>query len=186
MVLGLALLVESHGGSADEEVIDGPAPNLRAKGLILVKVYCLIIVFFATLFAGISPYFFRWNSTFLVLGTQFAGGIFLATALLHFLSDAHNSFQDLTTKQYAFAEMLAMAGYLITMFGDLVIQWVVLRSSKFSDEEKGAAKLGYPVTLLPILLCRSTLQFWNYQNCKLPNFGVMLAFVCKVPESVQV
>ncbi|XP_068309777.1 zinc transporter 11-like [Pyrus communis] len=33
-----------------------------------------------------SPYFLKWNEGFLVLGTQFAGGIFLGTALMHFQS----------------------------------------------------------------------------------------------------
>ncbi|XP_024403005.1 zinc transporter 11 [Physcomitrium patens] len=142
-------LAAAHGGAADEATPeDGPPPNLRAKGLILVKVYCLIIVFFVTLLGGISPYFVPWNASFLVLGTQYAAGVFLTTALLHFLSDAHNIFQALTTKQYAFAEMLAIAGYLITLFGDLIIQRLILRGARSSaqlgsldGEKDGAAKL---------------------------------------------
>lgn len=146
LLLGILIeWVSAHGGAVDDDAVPtngSPPPNLRAKGLILAKVYCLIIVFFATMFAGVSPYFFRWNSTFLVLGTQYAGGVFLATAMLHFLADSSEGFESLTTKAYAFGELLAIAGYLITMFGDLVIQWVVVRASKSSDEEKAAGKLG--------------------------------------------
>lgn len=129
-VLSLAFMVElasGHGGSNDSELAFPGQPNLHAKGLVLVKVYCLVIVFWATFAGGISPYFFRWNSSFLMLGTQFAGGVFLATALIHFLSDSHAGFQALTSNPYPFGEMLAMAGYLFTMFGDVVIQWVSLR-----------------------------------------------------------
>lgn len=117
-----------------------PKPNLLAKSLILVKIYCLIIVFSSTFLGGISPYFFRWNSSFLVLGTQFAGGVFFATALIHFLSDSHGGFADLTTNSYPLGEMLAVAGYMLTMFGDVVIQWVSLRAPKAAppslDEEE--------------------------------------------------
>lgn len=110
---------EDHGG-------DG-GPNLRAKSLILVKVYCLIIVFFATFLPGISPYFLRWNTTFLVLGIQFAAGVFLATAMLHFLADANDTFGELTTKAYPFAFMLAVSGYFLTTLADLIIQSVYSR-----------------------------------------------------------
>jgi zinc transporter 1/2/3 len=129
-VLSLAFMVElasGHGASNDSEVASPGQPNLHAKGLVLVKVYCLVIVFWATFAGGISPYFFRWNNSFLMLGTQFAGGVFLATALIHFLSDSHAGFVALTSNPYPFGEMLAMAGYLLTMFGDVVIQWVSLR-----------------------------------------------------------
>ncbi|OMP04250.1 Zinc/iron permease [Corchorus olitorius] len=61
---------------------------------------------------------------FLVLGTQFAGGVFLGTAMMHFLSDANETFEDLTTKQYPFAFMLACAGYVLTMVADCVVSYV--------------------------------------------------------------
>eukprot|EP00246_Nothoceros_aenigmaticus_P008453 TRINITY_DN23133_c0_g1_i1.p1 TRINITY_DN23133_c0_g1~~TRINITY_DN23133_c0_g1_i1.p1 ORF type:complete len:342 (+),score=41.93 TRINITY_DN23133_c0_g1_i1:391-1416(+) len=121
-------LVRGHGGSDHDEdsaaEMDGEKPDLRAKGLILTKVWCLIIVFFATFFGGVSPYYLRWDEAFLVLGTQFAGGVFLATALIHFLGDANETFKDHTTNAYPFAFMLATAGYLLTMLGDVVIQGV--------------------------------------------------------------
>lgn len=120
-------LALAHGGSGDAAAdggADSAKPNLRAKSLILVKIYCLIIVFFATFAAGVSPYFYRWNHSFLVLGTQFAGGVFLGTAMMHFLSDASSSFEALTTKEYPFAFMLASGGYLLTMLGDCIIQHI--------------------------------------------------------------
>ena len=160
MITQLAFLVEvskAHSGlaigSADAAHASAPdessLPNLHAKGLILVKVYCLIIVFWATFLAGVSPYFLRWNSSCLALGTQYAGGVFLGTAFIHFLSDSHDVFQELTKNKYAFAELLATSGYLITMLGDFIIQWVSLRASapcnspapNSLDKEK-ATKLG--------------------------------------------
>lgn len=103
--------------------------NLRDSGLVLVKIGCLIILFVGTFLAGISPYFCKWNYAFLVLGTQFAGGVFLATALIHFLSDANSTFQEHTNVDYPFAFMLATAGYLVTMYGDCLIQWIMTHES---------------------------------------------------------
>nr|ABK25966.1 unknown [Picea sitchensis] len=116
-------LVIAHGGSDSGSSSDGPL-NLRAKGLILVKIWCLIIVFVGTFAGGISPYFYRWNESFLLLGTQFAAGVFLGTAWMHFLSDSAETFADLTDKTYPFAFMLCTAGYLVTMLGDLIVAWV--------------------------------------------------------------
>ncbi|KVI11955.1 zinc transporter 2 [Cynara cardunculus var. scolymus] len=111
-----------HGGESHDD--DDGTHNLHAKGLVLVKVYCLIILFVTTFAGGVSPYFYRWNESFLLLGTQFSGGVFLGTSLMHFLSDANETFGDLTSKTYPFAFMLASAGYLLTMFGDCLILYV--------------------------------------------------------------
>lgn len=118
--------IRSHGGGGDDA--DSPATttgDLHAKGLVLVKLWCLIIMFVSTFAGGVSPYFYRWNESFLLLGTQFAGGVFLGTALMHFLSDSTSTFGDLTTKEYPFSFMLASAGYLLTMLGDCVIAYVM-------------------------------------------------------------
>lgn len=72
----------------------------------------------------------------MVLGTQFAGGVFLATALMHFLSDADETFRDLLTAEgesepspaYPFAYMLACAGFMLTMLADSVIAHIYLRT----------------------------------------------------------
>ncbi|KAK6142157.1 hypothetical protein DH2020_005212 [Rehmannia glutinosa] len=122
--------ITSHGGSHDDDDESSPATGptgtrLQTKGLILVKIWCLIIMFVATFVGGVSPYFYRWNESFLMMGTQFAGGVFLGTALMHFLSDSNATFEDLTTKEYPFSFMLASAGYLLTMLGDCVIAYVV-------------------------------------------------------------
>jgi len=97
--------------------------------LVLVKVWCLIILLVTTFIGGVSPYFYRWNESFLLLGTQFAGGVFLGTSLMHFLSDSAETFGNLTTKTYPFAFMLASAGYMLTMLGDCVVM-LVTRSSQ--------------------------------------------------------
>ncbi|CAM6095350.1 unnamed protein product [Calypogeia fissa] len=125
-VLLLALLaapIAAQNGDGAES----SAPDLKAKGLALVKVYCLVIIFFATFLPGVSPYYLRWNAAFLVLGIQFAAGVFLATAMLHFLGDSNSTFEQLTTKTYPFAFMLAVTGYLLTMLADFIIQHVYSR-----------------------------------------------------------
>lgn len=90
-------------------------------------------MFFGTFAGGVSPYFLKWNEGFLVLGTQFAGGVFLGTALMHFLSDSNSTFEDLTTKDYPFAFMLASAGYLLTMLADCLILYVYGKQSNESS-----------------------------------------------------
>jgi solute carrier family 39 (zinc transporter), member 1/2/3 len=137
--LSLLLLsaASAHSGHSEDDDADS-SPDLRSKSLILVKVYCLIIVFFATFFGGVSPYFFKWNEAFLLFGTQFAGGVFLGTAMMHFLSDSNETFEDLTDKEYPFAFMLASAGYLITMLADCVISMVVSRRRNVHDVERPA------------------------------------------------
>ncbi|OMO91177.1 Zinc/iron permease [Corchorus olitorius] len=119
---------KGHGGHDDGD--GGDHADLHTKGLILVKLWCLIILLVTTFAGGVSPYFYRWNESFLLLGTQFAGGVFLATALTHFLSDANETFGDLTTKSYPFAFMLASAGYLLTMLGDCIIVYVTSNSNR--------------------------------------------------------
>ncbi|KAG5254684.1 zinc transporter [Salix suchowensis] len=126
LFLSLLLLTAGHSGHNDDADADADAEkiDLRSKSLILVKIWCLILIFTGTFIAGVSPYFLKWKEGFLVLGTQFASGVFLATALMHFLSDANETFEDLTSKEYPFAFMLACAGYLLTMLADSIISHV--------------------------------------------------------------
>lgn len=116
------------GGDADADADGGEKPDLRAPGLVAVKLWCLALVFAGTLAGGVSPYFMRWNEAFLALGTQFAGGVFLGTAMMHFLSDANETFGDLVpSSAYPFAFMLACAGYVLTMLAECVVSSVVAR-----------------------------------------------------------
>lgn len=131
-LLFLVVSAAAHGGHDDDDDSDSgesEKPNLRSRSLILVKIWCLILVFVGTFVGGVSPYFLKWNEGFLVLGTQFAGGVFLGTALMHFLSDANETFEDLSDKEYPFAYMLASAGYLLTMFADSLISYVYSKQS---------------------------------------------------------
>ncbi|XP_068338211.1 zinc transporter 1-like [Pyrus communis] len=136
-------LVNGHGGSNHDDS-GGHEVDLHTKGLVLVKVWCLIILLVSTFAGGISPYFYRWNESFLLMGTQFAGGVFLGTSLMHFLSDSDATFRDLTTKTYPFAFMLASAGYLLTMLGDCVVLFVTRsgeREARVEVEEGRTAAL---------------------------------------------
>ncbi|PKA49713.1 Zinc transporter 2 [Apostasia shenzhenica] len=143
LFLSAALSASAHGGAGvDDGDANSPPPNLRARSLILVKIWCLIIVFAGTFAGGISPYFLKWNEAFLALGTQFAGGVFLGTALMHFLSDSDKTFGDLTEKEYPFAFMLASAGYLVTMLADCAITAVVSRGKSVQDVEEGKIQEG--------------------------------------------
>ncbi|KAG6760872.1 hypothetical protein POTOM_034059 [Populus tomentosa] len=116
-------LISSHGGQDGNGSGEGNV-HLHSKSLILVKVWCVIILLVTTFAGGISPYFYRWNENFLLLGTQFAGGVFLGTSLMHFLSDSADTLSNLTAKTYPFAFMLASAGYLLTMLGDCIVMFV--------------------------------------------------------------
>ncbi|WVY95157.1 hypothetical protein V8G54_034245 [Vigna mungo] len=130
-------LIYAHGGHDDgghgEPDSNDITVNLHSRTLILAKVRCLIVIFLATFVSGVSPYVLKWNEGFLVLGTQFAGGVFLGTAMMHFLSDANETFGDLTTTEYPFAFMLACAGYLLTMLADSVISSVLAKVGRDGD-----------------------------------------------------
>nr|ABK23592.1 unknown [Picea sitchensis] len=127
--------VQAAPGSGHDD--EAKKSDLRDKGLILVKIWCLVIVFAVTFTGGISPYFWRWNQSFLVVGTQFAGGVFLGTALMHFLSDSNQAFQDLGLKDYPMAFMLCSLGYVLTMLGDCVLLWVNQRNNVGNECGKG-------------------------------------------------
>ncbi|XP_030471241.1 zinc transporter 2 isoform X2 [Syzygium oleosum] len=143
LLLSLLLAAAAHGGGHDDGdssfSFSGEDQNvdLRSKSLILAKIWCLILVFVGTFAGGVSPYFLKWNEAFLVLGTQFAGGVFLGTALMHFLSDANETFGDLTDKQYPFAFMLASAGYLLTMLADCALSYVYGKKEGQSSRSTG-------------------------------------------------
>ncbi|KAK8705926.1 hypothetical protein V6N13_049511 [Hibiscus sabdariffa] len=139
----LFLSATCHGGHDDgDKAGESNEPhNLRSRSLILVKIWCLILVFIGTFIGGVSPYFLKWNQGFLVLGTQFAGGVFLGTAMMHFLSDANETFEDLTTKAYPFAFMLACAGYLLTMLADCVVSYVYGKQEQQSSRNNGDLEL---------------------------------------------
>ncbi|GER32852.1 zinc transporter [Striga asiatica] len=124
LLLFLVLSASAHGDHSDSGSSTEEKPHLRSRSLILVKIWCLILVFVGTFAGGMSPYFMKWSEGFLILGTQFAGGVFLGTALMHFLSDSNATFGDLTSKEYPFAFMLASAGYLLTMWADCVVSHV--------------------------------------------------------------
>ncbi|KAF8069768.1 hypothetical protein N665_1136s0003 [Sinapis alba] len=136
----------SHGGGGDHDDDESPhakSPDLQSRSLISVKIACLVIIFVLTFISGVSPYFWKWSQGFLVLGTQFAGGVFLATALMHFLSDADETFRDLLTAEgesepspaYPFAYMLACAGYMLTMLADSVIAHVYSKTQSSSSKD---------------------------------------------------
>ncbi|TKY48397.1 Zinc transporter 1 [Spatholobus suberectus] len=95
LLASLLYPIKAHGGGSSSNESD--RKDLHSRGLILVKIWCLIIMLVSTFAGGVSPYFFRWNEAFLLLGTQFAGGVFLGTALMHFLGDSAATFGDLTT-----------------------------------------------------------------------------------------
>jgi zinc transporter 1/2/3 len=143
LLLFLYLLVVSasaHDDSDSDSETDPPA--LRSRSLILVKIWCLVLVFVGTFAGGISPYFLKWNEGFLALGTQFAGGVFLGTALMHFLSDSNDTFGDLTTKDYPFAFMLASAGYLLTMLADCIVSHIYAKQGNTSSASASQGGIG--------------------------------------------
>ncbi|ESQ29873.1 hypothetical protein EUTSA_v10011655mg [Eutrema salsugineum] len=144
LVLVVPCLSHGAGGDRDDdEAAPVKSSDLKSRSLISVKIGCLVIIFVLTFISGVSPYFLKWSQGFLVLGTQFAGGVFLATALMHFLSDADETFRDLLTAEgeskpspaYPFAYMLACAGYMLTMFADSVISHVYSKTQSSSSND---------------------------------------------------
>ncbi|KAG8053791.1 hypothetical protein GUJ93_ZPchr0001g32735 [Zizania palustris] len=135
-------LGSGHGGINDGAgAVDAPpadTSSLRSKGLIAVKVWCLVILLVFTFLGGVSPYFYRWNESFLLLGTQFAGGVFLGTSLMHFLADSTSTFNGLTNNPYPFSFMLTCVGFLLTMLSDCVIAAVARRSGSKQVNEAAA------------------------------------------------
>lgn len=144
LLFSLLSRVYGHGGDGNSDGGQDQPVNLHAKGLIDVKIWCLVILLVGTLAGGVSPYFFRWNESFLLMGTQFAGGVFLGTSLMHFLADSSSTFEERTDKTYPFAFMLASAGYLLTMLGDCIIIMVtdIAKKKDQSKVEDGAPEEG--------------------------------------------
>ncbi|KAF2920668.1 hypothetical protein DAI22_08g227557 [Oryza sativa Japonica Group] len=165
-----------HGGINDGDgQVDAPATpasssGVWSKGLIAVKVWCLVILLVFTFAGGVSPLLLP---SFLLLGTQFAAGVFLGTALMHFLADSTSTFKGLTTNQYPFSFMLTCVGFLLTMLSDLVIAAVARRSAAagvsdnqvseqqqrqqaegavMSRKEEEAAAVAHPAMLDAVLL----------------------------------
>lgn len=136
VLLSMSCLLPYHTQAHGVDDHGDQKPNLRTRGLISVKIWCLAIVFVGTFAGGISPYFCRWNECLLMLGTQFAGGVFMGTALMHFLSDSNETFEKLSDKEYPFAFMLSTAGYLLTMSADCLIVWVNQNRKTKGDMEK--------------------------------------------------
>ncbi|KAK1561372.1 hypothetical protein QYE76_059082 [Lolium multiflorum] len=133
-----------HGdGDEDQDHEGAPAVDrsvLRSKGLIAVKVWCLVILLVGTFLGGVSPYFYRWNEAFLLLGTQFAAGIFLGTALMHFLAGSTATFHGLTKNPYPFSFMLACVGFLLTMLSDVAIVAVTRRGQRKNQVDQEGIK----------------------------------------------
>ncbi|KAI3675811.1 hypothetical protein L1987_85407 [Smallanthus sonchifolius] len=144
LLIVLVISTSAHGGGDHDDINDTSAqkPDLRSRSLICVKIWCFILVFVGTFVGGVSPYFLKWNEGFLVLGTQFAGDVFLGTAMMHFLSDANETFEDLTTVEYPFAFMLACGGYLLTMLADSVVSYVYGKQSNSDVENQGGNRHG--------------------------------------------
>ncbi|XP_037416252.1 zinc transporter 1-like [Triticum dicoccoides] len=146
-----------HGdGDEDDEGHHGDVGvrggGLRSRGLIAVKVWCLVILLVFTFLGGVSPYFYRWNEAFLLLGTQFAAGIFLGTALMHFLAGSTSTFNALTHSPYPFSFMLACAGFLLTMLSDVAIVAVANRQrvNQAAPIQKDAEEEGESTSAGPV------------------------------------
>jgi zinc transporter 1/2/3 len=163
-ILLLSMLICLSTGQGGVNNGDAPQPNLRATRLIDVKVYCLVILLVFTFAGGISPYFYRWNESFLLLGIQFAGGIFLGTSLMHFLADSTSTFSNLTTKTYPFSFMLASAGYLLTMLSDCIIILVTMKSKRENSNKvdvegvEGPTKVDEDLEAHPVFMRTTNLE----------------------------
>lgn len=167
MLLAVLELCESH---TDPDKPKDAGLNLRARSLIGAKCAALAIDFAAPFLGTIFPYFFRKSNSFLLLGTQFAGGVFLSSALMHFLSDSNVTFKQLLPAvNYSLAAMFAVVGYLLTMLADVLVHRVYnhrafqqLRKEDLENATEGPetkAAILKTMNLFDLLLLTLTLCF---------------------------
>ena len=158
LILSLFSLSSSaHQNGDQNDVVN--SGHRSSRSLVLAKAWCLLAVFAGTFLGGVSPYFLRWDERWLASGTHFAGGVFLATALIHFLADAHRTFAALTPNEYPFAFTLACAGYLLTLLADCIVSHVFHNktrrdhSRRAVEEAQGKRSFGFVVNVYGLFGC---------------------------------
>ncbi|KAI9102352.1 hypothetical protein K1719_023554 [Acacia pycnantha] len=112
--LSFLFSVSAHGSHDNDRESGDTSLNLRASTLILAKI---------------------WDPV--------CWGVSLGTAMMHFISEAHQTFHDLTDKEYPFAFMLACVGYLFTMLADSVFTSVFAWQNKRSGSGADCEHQGY-------------------------------------------
>lgn len=115
-----------HGKDLDKD---------NTKDLNRVRIEWMLIIFATTFPCALLPYFFRKNAKFLLLGTQFAGGVFLATSM-HFLSDSIEGKTDLSDILFS----LTLLGYFLTAFGEIIL-FKMLKKKKTSGEPRAVVEV---------------------------------------------
>lgn len=99
---------------------EGLDVDLGERSLIVVKIWCLVIIFLVTFVCGLIPLLFRSKSSFLVLGNAFAAGVFIAISM-HFLEDSANV-SDVYTEGSSFIPFLfVLIGYVIILFVESIL-----------------------------------------------------------------
>lgn len=137
---------------------EGIPADLNERGLIVVKIWCLIIIFLATFGCGLIPYFFRSNSNFLVLGNQFAGGVFLAISM-HFLADSADVMDDYTEGSSVIPFLFVLIGYVLTLFGESILFKIKSKKDAFVRVEEGIKTEESATDIIsPILVNRAAIE----------------------------
>lgn len=99
---------------------EGLDVDLSERSLIVVKIWCLVIIFLATFLCGLIPLLFRSKSNLLVMGNSFAGGVFLAISM-HFLEDSANVSDDFTEGSSFIPFLFVLIGYVIILFVESIL-----------------------------------------------------------------
>lgn len=121
--------------------LQSPVKDLDcSENVVLIRRLCKRIL------GGLSPCFLKWNEGFLVLGTQFAGRVFLGTDTMHFLSNANES--------------LVIWWRLSTLLCYVGLMWVPLEYGRW-------------FCYLPFFLGNSRVATWKL---KVKNFTQVLSF----------
>ncbi len=117
--------------------------------ILAAKLIMAVVIFAFGMTGGLLPRMLgqaRHGDTLLVLGSGFAGGVFLGAGFIHLLGDSHEYFAEVTAADYPLFLMVGGVGFLLI----LLIEKVLARA-----EETDAAGGAHPFILLLVLSLHS-------------------------------
>lgn len=115
---------------------EGLDVDLSERGLIMVKVWCLVIIFLATFLSGLIPYFFHSKSNFVLLGNHFAAGVFVAISI-DFADDSADIMYPYMEGSGSLTFILILVGYGLIM----LLESIVLKNKSKDVEKDGIVQV---------------------------------------------
>ncbi|KAL1827539.1 hypothetical protein ACET3Z_005951 [Daucus carota] len=115
---------------------EGIDSDLSERSLIVVKIWCLVIIFLGTFVCGLIPLLFRSKSKVLVLGNSFAAGVFLVISM-HFLQDSANVSDDYTEGSSFLPFIFLLIGYVFI----LLVESFLFKAKKEDGETQALVRV---------------------------------------------